>query len=130
MALADALRDAELDDPEVLTSFPRGTLQELDGRLGITACGAPSGAASSSPSSTTYGHGVPVQAVEWDENEVKGGNPTTVPRVRRSDHSLLTTDDDNNMGGNPRTVPRISSADDMGPDEGRILWYFSPIRGG
>ena len=28
VALADALRDAELDDPEVLTSFPRGTLQE------------------------------------------------------------------------------------------------------
>ena len=67
--LLEALRSAGLDDPGTLVEYPRSTVEELERVLGRTLGGcdalAPSGAASSEQTTSTYGHGVPLQALEW-----------------------------------------------------------------
>ena len=67
--LLEALRSSELDDPDTLVEYPRSTVEELERGLGRTLVGfdalAPWGAASTGQTTSTYGHGVPFQALEW-----------------------------------------------------------------
>ena len=69
LPLAEALRIAGLDDPGTLVEYPRSTVEELERALGLTLGGcdalASSGAASSEQTKSTYGHGVPLPALEW-----------------------------------------------------------------
>ena len=65
--LSEALRSAGLDDPGTLVAYPRSTVEELERALGrpLGGCDAlvSSGAASSEQTMSTYGHGVPLQAL-------------------------------------------------------------------
>ena len=74
--LLEALRSSGLDDPGTLVEYPRSTVEELERGMGRTLSGfdalAPSGAASSEQTTSTYGHGVPVQAPEWPEMVANG----------------------------------------------------------
>ena len=66
--LAQSLRDAGLGDPSMLNEHPRSTMEELKGALGTSfggdGSGVPSGAASSSRGSVTYGQNLHVRAEE------------------------------------------------------------------
>ena len=103
-----ALRAAGLDDPSVLVEYPRNTQEEESG-LGRTLVGldalAPSGATSSSQRTDTYGHSLPVPALEWPgvasgSGVVKetGGDPKTDLHVPSGGE--VKTD---HTGGDPRT---------------------------
>ena len=101
--LLEALRSSGLDDPGTLVEYPRSTVEELERGLGRTLVGfdalAPSGAASTSQTTSTYGHGVPLPALEWpgvaatglDVSVSSGGDP-------RTDHASSVR-----KGGDPKT---------------------------
>ena len=134
LPLAEALRTAGLDDPGTLVEYPRSTVEELGRGLGRMLVGfdalASSGAASSGQTKTTYGHGVPLLALEWPGVSasgmvgsvsmggvpktdhaslicVEGGDPKT-------DHASLLT-----MGGDPKTVHSLGKGD-ISPQSGGL----------
>ena len=91
-------RSSGLDDPCTLVEYPRSTVEELERGSGRTLVGldalAPSGAASSGQSTTTYGHGVPVQVPEWPGVASGSGDVGGDPKT---DHFVQDT------GGDPKT---------------------------
>ena len=101
--LLEALRSSGLDDPGTLVEYPRSTVEELGRGLGRMLVGfdalAPSGAASTGQTTSTYGHGVPLPALEWpgvaayglDVSLSSGGDP-------RTDHASSVR-----KGGDPKT---------------------------
>ena len=122
VALADGLRTAELDDPTVLTSYPRMDLEEAVLGLRALSCTsldgiipAPSGAASSSHSSMSAGDlrtGIALCSSSWSAASAAsgsgdvGGDPRTVQAFSRTtggdpktDHEAFVSD----KGGDPRT---------------------------
>ena len=115
--LLEALRSSGLDDPGTLVEYPRSTVEELERGLGRTLDGfdalAPSGAASSEQTTSTYGHGVPVQAPEWPGmvasglvgSVFSGGDPKT-------DHASSFR----LVGGDPRTDLSVQSKACIGAD--------------
>ena len=116
-----ALRSAGLN-PSVLVEYPRNTQEELECGLGRTLVGldalAPSGATSSSQRTDTYGHSLPVLALEWPgvasgSGVVKetGGDPKTVQFVPSGGE--VKTD---HTGGDPRTVPFVPSGGEVKTD--------------
>ena len=134
LPLAEALRTAGLDDTGTLVEYPRSTVEELERALGLTLGGggalASSGAASSEQTTTTYGHGVPLLALEWPGVSATGmvgsvsvgGDPKTDHASSicveggdpKTDHaSLLTT------GGDPKTVHSLGKAD-ISPQSGGL----------
>ena len=127
--LAQSLRDAGLDDPTVLNDYPRSTMEDLKGLLGISiggdGSGVPSGAASSGTSSITYGHLLPHRSLEWfglsaggvPETDhaslvtMKGGDPKT-------DHASLTTD----RSGDQRTDHSLCTNARVGGYSPQLGW--------
>ena len=115
--LSVALRSSGLDDPGTLVEYPRRTVEELERALGRTLGGcdalASSGAASSEQTPSTYGHGVPLQALEWPGVAATGlfgslsagGDPKT-------DHASSTC----LVGGDPRTDLSVQSNACVGAD--------------
>ena len=128
------MRTAGLDDPGTLVEYPRSTVEELERALGLTLGGcdalASSGAASSGQTKSTYGHGIPLPALEWPGvaatglfgSVSAGGDPKTdhassiclVGGDPKTDHaSLLTT------GGDPKTDLSLGIAD-ITPQSGEL----------
>ena len=115
VALADGLRASELDDPTVLTSYPRMHMEEAVSGLRAFSCTmvgmvpAPSGAASSSHSCDLR-VGIPLRSSSWSAASAAsgsgdvGGDPKTVQT-----HFVQDT------GGDPKTDLE-ASVDDKGGD--------------
>ena len=108
VALADGLRTAELDDPTVLTSYPRMDLEEAVLGLRALSCTtadsmvpAPSGVASSSHSSMSAGDlraGIALCSSSWSAASAASGSGD-VGGDPRTDHEALVSD----RGGDPIT---------------------------
>ena len=110
VALGDALRVSGLDDPGVLANFPRGTLTELEGKLGRLFPTSSDATSSTQPTTlippaSSSGSGVASGGLV---EEMTGGVPITAPRVRRSDESVIAA---TVQCGALKNAPQVRSAD-------------------
>ena len=130
-----ALRDAGLSDAATLHHYPRTDGTALEEMFGWGLVGASSDATSSGTATSTYGHQVYEQVLEWcgrmggDPKTVQaslrsqGGDPITDQAALRSlggdpktDHEALKTD----SGGDPKTDHSLCMNAHVGGDSPRL----------